>query len=48
MLRIWLYLSTRPRALKCAVVVCGMLFGCLCGWIGSLGDLPAVPMEWPR
>ncbi len=46
MLRIWLYLSTRPRALKCAVIVCGILFGCLCGWIAAQGT--GVPMEWPQ
>jgi hypothetical protein len=46
MLRIWPHLSTQPRALKCAVIVCGMLFGCLIGWIGAQGT--GVPMEWPQ
>jgi len=45
-IRIWLYLSTRPLALKCAAGVCGMLFGCLIGWIGAQGT--GVPMEWPQ
>jgi hypothetical protein len=44
--RIWAHLSTRPRARQCAVIVCGALFGILCGWIGAQGT--GVPMEWPQ
>jgi hypothetical protein len=40
MLRIWAHLSTRPRALKCAVIVCGILFGCLIGWIQGFWIMP--------
>lgn len=46
MLRIWAEVSTRPRARQCAVIVCGLVFGVLCGWLGSLGQ--GIPMEWPQ
>lgn len=46
MLRIWPYLSTRPRALQCAVAVLGGLIVAFSFWIASRGT--GVPMEWPQ
>jgi hypothetical protein len=46
MLRIWAYLSTRPRARQCAVMVLGGIVGALSAWIAAQGT--GVPMEWPQ
>jgi hypothetical protein len=42
MLRIWAHLSTRPLAVKCAVIVTDWLVRFII-WLES-----GVPMEWPQ
>lgn len=43
MMSVWVQLSSRPRARQCAVIVCAVVFGILCGWLGSLGQ--GIPMS---
>jgi hypothetical protein len=46
MLRVWAYLSSRPRTRQCAVIVGSILFGWFCAWIAGKGT--GIPMEWPQ
>lgn len=46
MLRVWSYLSTRPRTRQCASAVLGGLVVVIAFWIAAQGQ--GVPMEWPQ